>query len=69
MSLFKIFDTAASGMSAQSVRLNLVASNMADVESVSSSVEQTYRSRQPGVPGHDGRDGPPGGGGGRTGGG
>jgi flagellar basal-body rod protein FlgC len=47
MSLFKIFDTAASGMSAQSVRLNLVASNMANVESVSSSVEQTYRSRQP----------------------
>jgi len=47
MSLFKIFDTAASGMSAQSMRLNLVASNMANVDSVSSSVEQTYRSRHP----------------------
>ena len=47
MSLFKIFDTAASGMSAQSMRLNLVASNMANVDSVSSSIEQTYRSRQP----------------------
>jgi flagellar basal-body rod protein FlgC len=47
MSLFTIFDTAASGMSAQSMRLNLVASNMANVDSVSSSIEQTYRSRQP----------------------
>lgn len=47
MSLFKIFDTAATGMSAQSLRLNLVASNMANVDSVSSSIEQTYRSRQP----------------------
>jgi len=47
MSMFKILDTAASGMSAQSLRLNLVASNMANVDSVSSSVEQTYRARQP----------------------
>ena len=47
MSMFKIFDTAATGMSAQSLRLNLVASNMANADSVSSSIEQTYRSRQP----------------------
>lgn len=47
MSMFKIFDTAASGMSAQSLRLNTVASNMANVDSVSSSVEETYRARQP----------------------
>jgi flagellar basal-body rod protein FlgC len=47
MSLFTLFDTAASGMSAQSMRLNLVASNMANVDSVSSSIDQTYRSRQP----------------------
>lgn len=47
MSLFTLFDTAASGMSAQSMRLNLVASNMANVDSVSSSIEETYRSRQP----------------------
>jgi flagellar basal-body rod protein FlgC len=47
MSMFKIFDTAASGMSAQNQRLNLVASNMANVDSVSSSVEETYRARQP----------------------
>jgi len=47
MSIFTIFDTAATGMSAQSLRLNLVASNMANVDSVSSSIEDTYRSRQP----------------------
>ncbi|MCP3867053.1 MAG: flagellar basal body rod protein FlgC [Gammaproteobacteria bacterium] len=47
MSMFKIFDTAASGMSAQSLRLNLVSSNMANVDSISSSIEQTYRARQP----------------------
>lgn len=47
MSMFKIFDTAASGMSAQSLRLNLVASNMANIDSVSSSIDQTYRARQP----------------------
>ncbi|MEW8508603.1 MAG: flagellar basal body rod protein FlgC [Candidatus Thiodiazotropha sp.] len=47
MSLFKIFDTAATGMSAQSMRLNLVSSNMANADAVSSSIEQTYRARQP----------------------
>lgn len=47
MSMFKIFDTAGSAMSAQSLRLNTVASNMANGDSVSSSMEQTYRARQP----------------------
>ncbi len=47
MSMFKIFDTAGSGMSAQSLRLNLVASNLANVDSVSSSIDQTYRAREP----------------------
>jgi len=47
MSLFNIFDTTASGLSAQTLRLNLVASNMANVDSISSSTEQTYRARQP----------------------
>ncbi len=47
MSMFKIFDTAASGMSAQSLRLNLVSSNMANVDSISSSIGETYRARQP----------------------
>ncbi|MGX2040120.1 flagellar basal body rod protein FlgC [Methylocaldum sp. MU1018] len=47
MSSFKIFDIAGSGMAAQSLRLNLVASNLSNADSVSSSIEQTYRSRQP----------------------
>jgi flagellar basal-body rod protein FlgC len=45
--MFKVFDVAASGMSAQNLRLNLVASNMANVDAVSSSIDETYRSRQP----------------------
>lgn len=47
MSTFKIFDVAGSGMNAQMVRLNLTASNLANVDSVSSSIEKTYKSRQP----------------------
>lgn len=47
MSLSNIFEIAGSGMSAQSIRLNTVASNIANAESVSSSVDQTYRARQP----------------------
>lgn len=47
MSSLKIFDIAGSGMAAQSLRLNLVASNMANVDAVSSSIDQTYRARHP----------------------
>lgn len=47
MSSMKIFNIAGSALSAQSQRLNLVASNMANADSVSSSVNDTYRSRQP----------------------
>ena len=47
MSLFSIFDIAGSGMSAQSVRLNVTASNLANADSVSSSSGETYKSRQP----------------------
>jgi len=47
MSSFRIFDIAGTGMSAQNLRLNLVASNLANVDAVSSSIDQTYRSRQP----------------------
>ncbi len=47
MSMFKIFDTAASGLGAQSARLNLIASNMANADAVSSSAGETYRARQP----------------------
>ncbi|MBV1952209.1 MAG: flagellar basal body rod protein FlgC [Cycloclasticus sp.] len=47
MSLYNIFDIAGSGMSAQTTRLNLVASNMANADTVSSSSNETYRARQP----------------------
>jgi flagellar basal-body rod protein FlgC len=47
MSLYNIYDIAGSGMSAQSTRLNLVASNMSNADTVSSSTEETYRARQP----------------------
>lgn len=47
MSLFTVFDVAGSAMSAQSVRLNTTASNLANADSASSSLETTYRSREP----------------------
>lgn len=47
MSSFKIFDIAGSGMNAQNLRLNLVSSNLANVDAVSSSMQDTYRARQP----------------------
>ena len=47
MSLFNVLDIAGSGMSAQSLRLNTTASNLAYSDSVSSSVDQVYRTRSP----------------------
>lgn len=47
MSGFKIFDIAGSGMSAQSVRLNTVASNLANADSVSGNPDEVYRARHP----------------------
>lgn len=47
MSSFKIFDIAGSGMNAQNLRLNIVSSNLANVDAVSSSMQETYRARQP----------------------
>ncbi len=47
MSSFKIFDIAGSGMSAQSVRLNTVASNLANAESVSGDPNTVYKARHP----------------------
>ena len=46
-SSFKIFDIAGSGMSAQSVRLNTVASNLANADSVSGDPSSVYRARHP----------------------
>jgi flagellar basal-body rod protein FlgC len=47
MSLYNVFNIAGSSMSAQSVRLNTVASNLANADVVSSTAEGVYRSRQP----------------------
>src|ERR1017187_3141462 len=47
MSSFKIFDIAGSGMSAQSVRLNMVASNLANADSVSGDPNNVYRAKHP----------------------
>ena len=47
MSLNQIFDIAGSGMSAQSIRLNTTASNIANADSPSSSIDQVYRARKP----------------------
>jgi flagellar basal-body rod protein FlgC len=47
MSSFRIFDIAGAGMSAQSVRLNTVASNLANAESVTGDPATVYRARHP----------------------
>lgn len=47
MSLYNIFDVSGTGMSAQSVRLNTTASNIANANTVSSSINETYRARHP----------------------
>lgn len=47
MSLLTTFDIAASGMTAQTLRLNTTASNLANADSVSSSEGTTYRARHP----------------------
>ena len=46
MGLFNTFDVSGSAMTATSIRMNLVASNLANVNSAASSVEGTYKSRQ-----------------------
>jgi flagellar basal-body rod protein FlgC len=47
MSSFKVFDIAGSGMSAESVRLNTVASNLANANSVSGDPSQVYQAKHP----------------------
>ncbi len=46
MSLFKVFDVSGSAVSAQSQRLNVVASNLANAESVAGPDGQPYKARQ-----------------------
>jgi flagellar basal-body rod protein FlgC len=47
MPLSTIFDIAGSAMSAQSVRLNTVASNLANADSVATTPDKAYRARNP----------------------
>lgn len=47
MSSFKIFDVAGSGMSAQSVRLNTTASNLANADSVGGDPNKVYKAKHP----------------------
>ena len=47
MSLTNVFSIAGTGMNAQSIRLNTTASNIANAETVSSSIDETYKARKP----------------------
>lgn len=47
MSSFKVFEIAGAGLSAQSVRLNTVASNLANADSVSGDPSTVYKARHP----------------------
>lgn len=47
MSLGGVFDLAGMGMSAQSIRLNTTASNLANAQSASSNSNEVYRARHP----------------------
>ena len=47
MSLFKVFDVAGSAMNAQSVRMNVTASNLANAGNVSGDPDKVYRAKQP----------------------
>ncbi len=47
MSLLNVFDVAGSAMNAQSVRMNVTASNLANAGSVNGDPDKVYRSRQP----------------------
>ncbi len=46
MSMFRIFDVAGSAVSAQSQRLNTVASNLANADTVAGPDGQAYKARQ-----------------------
>lgn len=47
MSLYNIFEISGSAMSAQTIRLNTTASNIANADSVASSDGEVYRARHP----------------------
>ncbi len=47
MSFFQVFDVSGSALSAENVRLNTTASNLANAQSVSGNEKDAYRARQP----------------------
>jgi flagellar basal-body rod protein FlgC len=47
MSLFSVFDVAGSALTAQSIRLNVVASNLANADAVAADPAGAYRARAP----------------------
>jgi flagellar basal-body rod protein FlgC len=47
MAGLSVFDIAGSGMNAQSLRLNLVASNISNANSIGKTADDVYKSRQP----------------------
>ncbi len=47
MSLGQIFDIAGSGMTAQSLRLNVIASNLSNKDSIGKTEKETYHAKQP----------------------
>lgn len=47
MSLFNVFEISGSSLSAQSVRLNTIASNLANAQVVGDSPETAYKSKYP----------------------
>lgn len=47
MSFYTMFNIAGSGLNAQNERLNIIASNLANADSVAGSADQAYKARQP----------------------
>lgn len=47
MGLYNVFKVAGSALSAQSVRLNTISSNLANADTVASSPDKAYRARRP----------------------
>lgn len=47
MSLFNIMEVAGTGMAAQTVRMNVVSSNLANAGSVASSAEEVFKAKEP----------------------
>jgi len=47
MSLFNVFDVAGSAMQAQSMRLNTVASNLANANTAAGNEAEVYRAKKP----------------------